>query len=114
MKTLGQRIRELREAKDISLRELAKKIDVSAAFLSDVELERRQLSDKHLNALAKALDTSLDDLRKYDTRPPMNDLRRMTNSDPKFGYAFRQIINNKVSPDELLDFIQNRSPKKKK
>ncbi len=114
MKTLGQRIRELREDKDMSLRELAKEIDVSAAFLSDVELERRYPSDKHLSALAKALETSIDNLRDYDTRPPMNDLRRITNLDPKFGYAFRQIINNKVSPDELIDFVQNRPTKKKK
>lgn len=39
MKTLGQRIRELRETKDLSLREFAKQLgDLSAAFLSDVEL----------------------------------------------------------------------------
>ncbi len=113
MKTLGQRIRELRENKDISLRELAKKIDVSAAFLSDVELERRYPSDKHLSDLSRALETTLDDLKKHDTRPPINDLRRMTNSDPKFGYAFRQIIDKKVSSEELLNFIEKRARQKK-
>ena len=41
MKTLGERIRELREERDLSLRELAGKIGVSAAFMSDVELNRR-------------------------------------------------------------------------
>ena len=48
MKTsgLGQRIRELRGKKDLSLRELAKKLDVSAAFLSDIELGRRYPSEK--------------------------------------------------------------------
>jgi hypothetical protein len=36
MKTLGDRIGELREQKDLSLREFAKKIgDLSAAFLSE-------------------------------------------------------------------------------
>ena len=34
MKTLGERIRELREKQDLSLRELAGKIGVSAAFMS--------------------------------------------------------------------------------
>ena len=38
MKTLGEHIRELREERDLSLRELATKIQVSAAFMSDVEL----------------------------------------------------------------------------
>ena len=52
MKTLGERIRELREQQDLSLRELASKIGVSASFMSDVELNRRHPSDKHLSAIA--------------------------------------------------------------
>lgn len=44
VKTLGQRIRELRERDDLSLREFARKLGVSAAFLSDVELGRRHPS----------------------------------------------------------------------
>ena len=50
MKTLGQRIRELREEKDFSLRELAKKSGVTAPFLSDIELGRRYPSEKVLSA----------------------------------------------------------------
>ena len=38
--TLGQRIRELRDARDISLHELAKQLGCSAAYWSDVELGR--------------------------------------------------------------------------
>ena len=113
MLTLGERIRQLREERDISLRELAKSVGLSAAFLSDVELGRRYLSDKHLSALAKALETSLEDLKQYDTRPPIRDLRRMTISDPEFGFAFRQLIDKKVKPQELLKFIEERSKKQK-
>jgi transcriptional regulator with XRE-family HTH domain len=108
MKTLGERIRELREAKDMSLRELAAAIDVSAAFMSDVELGRRYPSDKHLAALATALETSTDDLGKYDTRPPIQEFRRMTVSNPEYGFAFRQMIDKKVSPGELLKFLEER------
>ena len=40
--TLGQRLRELREQKDLSLRDLAKKVEgSSAAHLSDIEFGRR-------------------------------------------------------------------------
>lgn len=108
MMTLGERIRQLREDKDQSLRELARAVGVSAAFLSDVELGRRFPSDKHLAAIARALDTTLDDLEAYDTRPPMRDLRRMTHSNPQYGLAFRQLIDHNISPQELLDFIREQ------
>lgn len=113
MKTLGQRIRELREEKDLSLRELASKIEVSAAFLSDVELGRRYPSDKHLLALVRALDTSLEDLQQHDTRPPLQEFRRMTHSDPEYGFALRQVMDKKISSKELLDFIKQRGKQRK-
>ncbi len=99
---------------DMSLRELAKKVGVSAAFLSDIELGRRFPSDKYMSKLAKALDTPLEELKQYDTRPPMRDLRRMTMSDPQFGFAFRQLIEKKIKPQDLLDFIDNQSREQKK
>lgn len=103
--TIGERIRQLREEKDISLRELAREIGVSAAFLSDVELGRRYPSDKHLATIVRVLGTTRDDLRAYDTRPPMRDLRRMALSNPQYGLAFRQLIEGNISPQEILDFV---------
>ena len=113
MMTIGQRIRQLREESDLSLRELAKKIGVSAPFLSDVELGRRNPSDKHLSSLARALDTTLKDLGEYDTRPPMRDLRRMAMSNPEYGFALRQMIDKKISPQELIEFIEELSRQQK-
>ncbi len=61
MQTLGERIRELRAAKDLSLREFAKKLGgMSAAFLSDVELGRLHPSDKVLERMAKVLGTTVE------------------------------------------------------
>ncbi len=105
MITIGERIRQLREDKDMSLRELAKAIGVSAAFMSDVELGRRYPSDKHLTAIARVLATTIAELGAHDTRPPMRDLRRMTLSDPEFGYAFRRLIDGNIRPKELIEFI---------
>ncbi|MBU2535771.1 MAG: helix-turn-helix transcriptional regulator [Chloroflexi bacterium] len=98
----------------MSLRELAKKVGVSAAFLFDIELGRRNPSDKYLSAIARALETPLDELKQYDTRPTMRDLRRMTISDPQFGFAFRQLIDKKITPQELLDFIGEQNKDKEK
>jgi len=115
MKTLGQRIRELREGKDLSLREFAKKLGgLSAAFLSDVELGRRHPSDKVLAEMARVLETSLEDLQKYDTRPPVEGMKRLTTSDPTYGFAFRQLVDKEVSPEELLKFLERRPNRRKK
>lgn len=113
MKTLGEKIRELREEKDLSLRELAGKIGVSAAFLSDVELGRRYLSDKHMQTVASVLGTSLEDLKQYDTRPPLRELRRAATADPAYGFAFRQMIDRRITSKEILDFIKDRDQRLK-
>ena len=114
MKTIGERIREMREGKDISLRELASKIKVSAAFMSDVELGQRQPSDKHLTALARALRTPLKELKQYDTRPPLKEVRRKANANPEYGFALRRIVDSTVTPRELLEFLKEREDKPRK
>ncbi len=108
MKTLGERIRELREENDLSLRELASTIKVSAAFMSDVELGRRHPSDKHMRAVAQALETSLEDLQQFDTRPPLREFRKATLANPEYGFAFRQMMDRSISSKELLEFIRQR------
>ena len=117
MKTLGERIRELREAKDLSLRELARALDVSAAFMSDVELGRRYPSDEVLAKIAKKLHTALDDLRSHDTRPPLEDLKRVASSNPVYGIAMRRMIERidqeDLSPEELLKLINRGRGKEK-
>lgn len=116
MKTLGEKIRELREEKDLSLRELANKLKLSAAFLSDIELGRRNPSDKVLFDLARELNIAFDELRTYDPRPLIDDIKRITNSEPMFGLAFRKVIDevvkNKISPEEIMKFADKKSKKK--
>ncbi|MBI4766597.1 MAG: helix-turn-helix transcriptional regulator [Deltaproteobacteria bacterium] len=115
MKTLGEYIRELREEKDLSLRELAKKLKISAPFLSDIELGHRYPSDKVLGGLARILDIPLKDLKAYDTRPPVKDLKRMAAAEPLYGVAFRKVVNDKISAKKLLELIEEISaPSKKK
>jgi transcriptional regulator with XRE-family HTH domain len=114
IKTLGQRIRELREAKDFSLRELAKKVDVSAAFLSDVELGRRYPSSDVLVKMAKILEVPVDALKALDARPPLEDLKRIAASDPTYGFALRKIVEKGVSANDLMKFVEQVEQKKKK
>lgn len=109
MKTQGERIRELREELDLSLRELARSLDVSAAFMSDVELGRRYPTEDMLARIAKKLRTTLDDLRAHDSRAPVEELRRMASSDPAFGFALRRVVDgiadDQLTPQELLKML---------
>lgn len=113
MKSLGEKIRELREHKDISLRELAKKLEISAAFLSDVELGRRNPSKKVLRQIALDLDVKPEELENYDTRLPVEEMRRMVQADPAFGLALRKVIDKKISPEDLMKLV-GRAPGQKK
>src|SRR5215467_15968680 len=111
--SLGQRLRELRDKADLSVRELAKRIGVSSPFLSDIELGRRFPSEEILAKLARALNVPLEDLKQYDNREPIADLKRLMDSDPKLGFAFRtaveKIKSGELTAEELIARL-NKSP----
>jgi len=114
MKPLGERIRELREQQDLSVREFAKKVRISAPFLSDVELGRRHPSDEVLKTIAFALGTTLEELKKHDSRLPIEQLKRIAASNPAMGFALRRVVDEDVSADELLAFLKSHGRGKKK
>lgn len=106
--TLGQRIRQLRGERDVSLREFAKKIDVTPAHLSDIELGRRFPSEALLKRIAISLKVGLGELEQYDSRPPVEEIKRLSEADPTYGFAFRKMIEEKISPDEIMKGIAKR------
>jgi transcriptional regulator with XRE-family HTH domain len=90
---LGELIRDLRGRANLSLRELAKTVEVSAPFLSDVELGRRYPSDEVLIRVAKALKVPVDQLKQHDHREAVSDLKRLIHGNPDLGSAFRTVID---------------------
>ena len=94
--SLGKRLHELRDRADLSLRELAKRVGISGPFLSDIELGRRFPSEEILAKLARALNVSLEDLKQYDNREPIADLKRLMDSNPKLGFAFRGCLKSLI------------------
>lgn len=110
MLSLGQKIRELREKKGVSLREFARQIDYSAAFVSDVELGRRHPSEKVLVDIADSLGVPVQELEEYDLRLPLDDFRRKSEFDPQYAFALRKIAN--LSRDDLIRLVSRRQSKK--
>src|SRR4051794_27070497 len=66
----GASIREAREARDISLRDLAKRIEVSPTFLSKVETEDWKPKEDKLRKIASILEMDADDLVARAGRVP--------------------------------------------
>jgi transcriptional regulator with XRE-family HTH domain len=113
-KNLGQRIRELREQNDYSLREFAKKMDISAAHQSDIELGRRFPSEDLLAKTAPVLKTTVEELLRYDTRAPIEDLKRIAEEQPAYGFALRKMMEQDVRPDDILKWLEDKSKQEKK
>lgn len=112
MEGLGPYMRRRRDELDISLRELAKRLDCSPAFISDIELGRRYPSEKVLADIARVLKVKVEELRALDVRAPIDDIKRITLNDPNFALAFRTVIDKKVTADELLDFLRRKDTEK--
>lgn len=112
--SLGEFIRRVRtEDLDLSLREFARRIEKTAPFISDIELGRRHPSDEVLADIAKVLGVSEATLRNHDARAPIDEIKRVTQSDPTFAMAFRTVIDKKISADDLLAWAKKHQSSKK-
>lgn len=58
----GRRVRMLRRGKKLSQEDIGLETGLEQAYISDVELGRRNISLRNIHALAKVLSVSLSDL----------------------------------------------------
>ena len=58
----GKRVRELRRKKKLSQEDVGLEADLEQAYISDVELGRRNISLRNIQALAKTLGVTLAEL----------------------------------------------------
>jgi DNA-binding XRE family transcriptional regulator/quercetin dioxygenase-like cupin family protein len=65
---LGGQLRRVRQRANLSAREVARQLDVSPSFVSQIETGRSQPSVATLYALAQLLEISIDELFASDTR----------------------------------------------
>ena len=101
----GSYIRELRIKNNIGQRELAKKIDIAASYLNDIEKNKR--SAPKINVIKKLsiiLKTNLDllnDLAGRSKNELAPDIAEYIIKNPKVASLIRSLKNNKLSNDEL-------------
>jgi anti-sigma regulatory factor (Ser/Thr protein kinase)/DNA-binding Xre family transcriptional regulator len=65
---MGRKLKQVRRLKGMSLRQLAKRVDVSASFLSQVEQGKCQPSLESLSKLSAALDVTVDYLLREEQK----------------------------------------------
>ena len=55
MSRVGDRIKQVRESKGISQKQLGKKIGVAESFINEVEMGKKVLNEKFLEKISKVL-----------------------------------------------------------
>lgn len=97
-KTLGDTLREARLDKHLGLRELARHLDKSPSYLSDIENDRRVPSEEVLAELAKLLGLDFEQLMALAGRLGA-ETRRLVERSPEAVALFRRISG--LRPDQL-------------
>jgi HTH-type transcriptional regulator, competence development regulator len=109
--TFGERLRELRKAKNFSQRTLADKVGINFTYLSKVESEKLDFaqypSEELIRKLAKALEADVDELLLLAKKIPP-DIRERVIERPD---AFRKIAS---LDDETLDAVLKDIERKEK
>jgi len=112
-KSLAQVIKESRENLGLSIRQLARSVEVSAPFVSDIELGRRFPSDEVLGRLAKTLEMPVEALKQHDTRVFISSLKKLIDTSPTWSFALRTVAEKategKLTPEDLLKKLNSKA-----
>ena len=98
--TLGERIYRLRHERDITLRALATRAEISAPYLSDIEHDRRRPTDAVLTKLAVGLHVVPAVL---ESQVLTRDTLRRLNKDPELVALIRVVMEDRRCRCLVLD-----------
>jgi len=114
--TLGKEIKRLRNAADVTLRELARRVGVTAAHLSDIEHDRRRPSEELLRGIARELAGAGADYERLKLldRGLDADAREIIRRHPAVGEMLREMEKSGRSPLDIIRDLQRERDKKNK
>jgi transcriptional regulator with XRE-family HTH domain len=107
--TLGQEILRLRTLAGVTLRAFAELIGVSAAYVSDIEHDRRRPSEEVLRRIAKKLKhvgATFEGLDQLNTRLD-RDIQKWVATTPAVRQMLRQVKQSGRDPKEILRQLQD-------
>lgn len=114
--TLGQEILRLRTLEGLTLRRFAELIGVSAAYVSDIEHDRRRPSEDVLRRMAQVLKhagATFEGLDRLNSRLD-RDLQKFVAETPAIRQMLREIKRSGQDPREIIRQLQERRFKKGK
>jgi transcriptional regulator with XRE-family HTH domain len=97
---LGERLRATRLGRQIGLRELARRLNITPSYLSDIENDRRVPAEALLTAFAGALQLDFDELMGLAGRLG-EETDRYVKRFPAAAQLFRQISEKGLSESQL-------------
>ncbi len=109
---LGDRIKRLRKARDLGLREAASKLGISASYLSLIETGQVKTppAPKVIEDLAKLLDDDFDELLLLAGRVP-EDIEGRLVADPALTTFLRTAGEQGYSGKDLIDLLAKKGKK---
>lgn len=108
--TFGKRIQELRQAKNLSQRELAKKADMDYTYLSKIENDKMTPKSDIIGRLATLLDGDLDELLILAGKAPPALGQTLQKSEGARNFFFRHAPNLKEEDwDNILKHLNKES-----
>ncbi len=107
--TFGQRLRELRKAKNLSQRELADRAGIDFSYLSKLENDRMAPpSARTIRVLAELLDADTDELSVLAGKIP-EDLVDVLSRNPDAVKLFRSLAGDLNTRDDWKGFLREKS-----
>jgi transcriptional regulator with XRE-family HTH domain len=99
-RSLGEVLRDARVQADLTLRDVARKLDLAPSYLSDIENNRRVPSEEVLGRLAGELKLQSDDLMARAGRVG-DQAERYMKQHPAVGVLFRRISDKRLADEDL-------------
>jgi transcriptional regulator with XRE-family HTH domain len=114
--SLGDAIRQARLAKDLTLRELARRIEKAPSYLSDIEYDRRVPSETVLRDICEVLELDFDRMLALAGRFDENTEHYLKQT-PAAGVVFRKFSDLDLGEAELKkvnSFIEKLGQKRER
>lgn len=114
--SLGQEILRLRTLAGMTLRAFAEKIEVSAAYVSDIEHDRRRPSDDVLKRIVRELrhvGATHEGLDQLNTRLE-RDLQNWVANTPSVRHMLRQVKQSGRDPKDILKQLEEDAKRTKR
>jgi transcriptional regulator with XRE-family HTH domain len=77
----------------------------------DLEKGNRFPSEELLEHFAGIFETTVDELKSYDHRPPTSAIRELVQSNAQYGYAFRKVVDaakQGMTPETIIKKFEEK------